>query len=154
MMNLFWNYSSFILCGFFWPPPLWVKTKSGSPSCHSADYFFHFEGRFCRLHCILGVPSLTCYYGRFCTFYKWLHRVAQHLEKSCFLPNLNSSTCDFVNSFIFVNELYNATFVKDLGTPSPFFKNLLINRSIFFSILESDTSYICISHADLEIKPK
>ena len=52
MMNLFRNHSSFILCGRFWPPPLWVKTKSGSSSCHRADYFFPFEEEFCYLHCI------------------------------------------------------------------------------------------------------
>ena len=85
MMNLFWNHSSFILCGLFWPPLLWVKTKSGSPSCHRADYFFHFEGRFCRLHCIFHVPFLNCYYGRLCTFHQWVHRVAQHLEVVVYL---------------------------------------------------------------------
>ena len=84
IMNLFRNHSSFILCGFFQPPLLWVKTKSGSPSCHRADYFFHFEGRFCRLHCMFRVPFSTCYYGRLCTFHQWVHRVTQHLEQSCF----------------------------------------------------------------------
>ena len=73
--------------------------------------------------------------------------------KSRALPNLNSSTSDFVGSFSFVDELYNATFVKDLGTPNRFFNYLLFKHSIF-SILKSDTSYICISHANLGIKPK
>ena len=54
-------------------------TKSGSPSYHGTDYFFHFEGKFCGLHCIFCVPFSTCYYGRL-----WVHRVAQHLEQSCF----------------------------------------------------------------------
>ena len=42
--------------------------------------------------------------------------------------------------FSFINELYNAIFVKDLGTPNHFFRNFLIKLSIF-SILKSDTSY-------------
>ena len=45
MMNLFRNHSWFILCGLFWLPPLWVKTKSSSPSCHRANYFFDFWGK-------------------------------------------------------------------------------------------------------------
>ena len=73
--------------------------------------------------------------------------------KSYALPNLNSSTSDFVGSFNFIDELHNATFVKDLGTSNHFFRNLLIKCSLF-SILESDTSYICIGHANLGIKPK
>ena len=83
MRNLFRNHSLFILWGLFWPPLLWVKTKSDSPSCHRADYFFHFEGRFCCLHSIISDPFPTCYYGRLRTFHKWVHGVAQHLEKSC-----------------------------------------------------------------------
>ena len=69
------------------------------------------------------------------------------------LPNLNSSTSDFVRGLSFVDELCNATFVKDLGTPNYFFRNLLIKCSIF-SILKSDTTYICIGHANLGIKLK
>ena len=41
--------------------------------------------------------------------------------KSCTLPNLNSSTSDNVGSFSFIDELYSATFVKELGTPNHFF---------------------------------
>ena len=78
--------------------------------------------------------------------------VAQHLEKSCF-TKFKFSASDFMGSFSFIDELYNATFVKDLGTPNHFFRNLLIKRSIF-SILGSDTSYICIGYANLGIKPK
>ena len=48
------------------------------------QYFFHFEGKFCRLHCIFSAPFPICYYGRLCTFHQWVHRVMQHLEKSCF----------------------------------------------------------------------
>ena len=55
--------------------------------------------------------------------------------------------------FSFVDELYNATFIKDLGTTNYFFGNFLIKVSIF-SILESDTSYIGLGHANLGIKPK
>ena len=58
-----------------------------------------------------------------------------------------------MGSFRFVDEQYNATFVNDLGTPNHFYKELLIKRSIFLT-LESDTSYICIGHANLGIKPK
>ena len=58
-----------------------------------------------------------------------------------------------MGNFSFVDELYNATFVKDSGTPNHFFRNLLIKCSTF-SILESDTLYICIGHANLGIKPK
>ena len=58
-----------------------------------------------------------------------------------------------MGSFCFIDELYNAIFVKDLGTPNHFFRNLLIKLYIF-SILESDTSYICIGHANLWMKPK
>ena len=90
---------SFILCGLFWPPPLWVKTKSGSPSCHRTDYFFHFEGRFCHLHCIFHALFLTCYYGRLCTFHKWVHRVKQHLEQSCFTSF--KSMYYFLKTFLF-----------------------------------------------------
>ena len=64
---------------------------------------------------------------------------SRNIWNSHTLPNLNSSTSDFVGSFSFVDELYYATFVKDLGTPNHFFRNLLIKLSIF-SILESDTS--------------
>ena len=41
--------------------------------------------------------------------------------KSCAFPNLHSSTSDNVGSFSFVDELYSATFVKELGTPNHFF---------------------------------
>ena len=152
MKNLFRNHFSFILCSLFWPPPLWVKTKSGSSSYHRADYFFHFEGRFCRFHSIFSVQFPTCYHGRLCTFTSGSTE-PHSIWKSRALPNLNSSTSDFVGSFSFVDELYNAAFVKDLGIPNHFFRHFLIKRSIF-SILESDTSYICIDHADLGIKPK
>ena len=77
---------------------------------------------------------------------------SRRIRNSCALPNLNSSTSDFVGSFSFVDELYNVTFVKDLGTPNHFFRNLLIKLSIF-SFLESDTLYICLGHANLGIKP-
>ena len=69
------------------------------------------------------------------------------------LPNLNSSTTDFMVSFSFVDKLYNATFVKDLGIPNHSFRNLQIKCSIFLTI-ERDTSYICIGHANLGIEPK
>ena len=39
---------------FLWSPfttTIVGETKSGSPSCHRADYFYSFEGRFCRLRC-------------------------------------------------------------------------------------------------------
>ena len=49
--------------------------------------------------------------------------------------------------------MYNATFVKKLGTSNHFFRNILIKFTIF-SILESDTSYICMGHANIRIKPK
>ena len=78
---------------------------------------------------------------------------SRNIWNSRALTNLNSSTSDFVGSFSFFDELYNATFVKDLGTPNHFFRNLLIEVSIF-STLESDTSYICMGHANLGIKPK
>ena len=78
---------------------------------------------------------------------------SRNIWNSRALPNLNSSTNDFVGSFSFVDELYKATLVKDLGTPNHFFRNLLIKLSIF-SILESDNSYICMGHANLGIKPK
>ena len=64
-------------------------------------------------------------------------------------PNLNSSTSEFVGSF----RLYNTTFVKDLGTPNYFLRNLLIKLSIFL-ILESDTSYISMAHANFGVKLK
>ena len=56
-------------------------------------------------------------------------------------------------SFSYIDELYDSTFVKDLGSPNHFFWNLLIKHSIF-STLQSDTSYIYIGHAYLGIKPK
>ena len=63
------------------------------------------------------------------------------IQKSHALPNLNSSTSDFVGSFSFIDELCNTTFVQDLGNPNHFFRNFLIKRSIF-SILESDNTYL------------
>ena len=53
----------------------------------------------------------------------------------------------------FVDELYSATFVKELGIPNHFFINLLIN-SLIVSNFVSDTSYICNGHANLGINPK
>ena len=50
---------------------------------------------------------------------------ARSIWRSCALPNLISSTSDFVVSFCFVDELYNVTLVKDLGTywlSAPFFQ--------------------------------
>ena len=113
MMNLFRNHSSIILCGLFWPPPLWVKTKSVSPSCHKADYFFDFAGKFCHLHCIFSIQFPTSYYGRLCTFHQ-----SRSIWNCRARPNLNSSTSDFVGRFIFVDERYNATFIKDLRIPT------------------------------------
>ena len=37
------------------------------------------------------------------------------------LPNLNSPTSDFEGNFSFVDELYNDTLVKDLGTSNHFY---------------------------------
>ena len=105
-----------------------MKTKSGSPSCHRADYLFDFEGRFCHLRCINRVPFST-YYGRLCTSGS---TESNSIWNSRALSNLNSSTSDFVDSFSFVDELYNATFVKDLRTPNHFLRNLLIKLFIFF----------------------
>ena len=62
-------------------------------------------------------------------------------------------TSDNVGSFSFVDELYSAMFVKELGTPDHFLINLLINCSIV-STFVSDTSYICNGHANLGINPK
>ena len=151
MINLFRNHSSFILCGLFWLLPLWVKTKSCSTSCHRADYFFHFEGRFCRLHCIFSVPFWTCYYGGYALFTSGSTE-SRSIWKSRALPYLNFSTSDFVGSFSFIDDLYNAKFVKDLGTPNIFLGSYWLSAP-FFSILESDTSYICIGYANLGIKP-
>ena len=81
------------------------------------------------------------------------------LQKSCSiwkshaLPNLNFSTSDNIGSFSFVDELYNATFVKELGTPNQFFIYLRINRSIS-STFVIDTSYISIGHDNLGSNPK
>ena len=61
------------------------------------------------------------------------------------LPNLCSSTSDNVGSFSFVDELYSATFVMELGTPNHFFVYLLINCSTV-STFVSDSSYICIGN--------
>ena len=77
-----------------------------------------------------------------CAFFTCGSTESRNIWNSHALPNLNSSTSDFVSSFSFVDELYKATFVKDLGTPNHFFRNFLIKLSIFL-ILESDTSYIC-----------
>ena len=46
---------------------------------------------------------------------------SRSIWKSCALSNLNSSTSDNVGSFSFVDELYSATFVKELGTPNHIF---------------------------------
>ena len=67
--------------------------------------------------------------------------------------HLYSSTSNYVGSLSFVDELYSATFVKELVSPNHFFINLLIKRSIA-SIFVSDTSYICNGHANLGINPK
>ena len=73
--------------------------------------------------------------------------------KSSAFPNSYSSTSDSVGSFSFVDELYSATFVKELGTPNHFLINLLINRSTV-STFVSDTSYIYNCHANLGINPR
>ena len=62
---------------------LW-SLMTGSPSCHRSDYFFHFEGRFCCLQCIISVSFPMCYYAKLCTFHEWVHGVVYHLEKLCF----------------------------------------------------------------------
>ena len=80
-------------------------------------------------------------------------RESRTIWKSHNFPNLNSSTSDNVGRFSFVDELYSATFVKELRTPNHFLINLLINRSIV-STFVSDTSYICNGHANLGINPK
>ncbi len=41
--------------------------------------------------------------------------------KNQIFPNLNSSTIDNIGNFSFVDELYSATFVMELGTPNHFF---------------------------------
>ena len=51
--------------------------------------------------------------------------------KSFVLPNLNSSTSDFMGSFSFIDELYNATYVKDLGTPNHFFSTYWLSAPFF-----------------------
>ena len=145
LLKPFFVYS----CGLFWPPSLWVKTKSGSPSCHRAGYLFHFERRLWCLHAFNFRPIIMA--G--CTLFINRFSESRSILNSRALTNLNSSTSDFIGSFSFVDELYNATFVKDLGTPNHFFKNLLI-KLFFFSILESDTSYICMGYTNLRIKPK
>ena len=48
-------------------------------------------------------------------------RESRSIWKSRAFPNLYSSTSDNVGSFCFVDELYNATLVKELGTPNHFF---------------------------------
>ena len=88
-----------------------------------------------------------------CALFTSVSTESRSICNSHTLPNLNSSTSDFVSSFSFVDEQYNATFVKDLGTPNHFFRHLLIERSIFL-ILKSDTSYIYIGRTNLCIKPK
>ena len=81
-------------------------------------------------------------------------RESRSIWKSYTFPNLYSSTSDNVGSFSFVDELYSATFVKELGTPNHFLKiNLLINRSIVSTFI-SDSSYICNDPANLGINPK
>ena len=73
--------------------------------------------------------------------------------KSHALLNLYSLTSDNIRSFSFVDELYSAMFVKELGTPNHFFIYSLINHLIVLNFI-SDTSYICISHDYLGINPK
>ena len=73
--------------------------------------------------------------------------------KSRTFLNLFSSTIDNIGSFSFVDERYSAMFVKELGTPNHFFINLQINCSIV-STFVSDTSYICMGHANLGINPQ
>ena len=68
--------------------------------------------------------------------------------KSHTLPNLNSLTSANVGSFSFVDELYRATFIKELGAPNHFFIYLLINHSIF-STFVIDTSYTCKGYENL-----
>ena len=46
---------------------------------------------------------------------------SRNIWKSRAVPNLYSSTSDNVGSFSFVDELYSAAFVKELGTPNDFF---------------------------------
>ena len=75
----------------------------------------------------------------------------QHLEKS-------RSIFKFINmsqrrSFSFVNELYSATFIKELRIPKHFFVYLLFNRSIASNFV-IDTSFIYIDHDNLGINPK
>ena len=48
-------------------------------------------------------------------------RESRSIWKSCTFPNLYSSTSDNSGSFSFVDELYSAPFVKELGTRNHFF---------------------------------
>ena len=47
-------------------------------------------------------------------------RESRSIGKSHAFLNLYSSTSDDVGSFSFVDELYSATFIKELGTPNHF----------------------------------
>ena len=55
-----------------------------------------------------------------CAFFTSGSRESRNIWKSRSLPNLYSSTSENVGSFSFVDELYSATFVKELGTPNHF----------------------------------
>ena len=147
LSSKWWISSETILRGIFWPPVVGADQDRVSHlpitsfilrenSAISAAYLaFHFRPVI-MAGCALSTRGSS---------------ESHSIWKSRALPNLNTSTSDFVGSFSFVDELYNATFVKDLETPNHFFRNLLIKRSIF-SILESNTSYICIGDANLAIK--
>ena len=67
--------------------------------------------------------------------------------------NFNLNSLINIGSSSFVDELYSATFVKELGTPNHFFIYLLSNHSIT-STFVIDTSYIYIDHDNLESNPK
>ena len=71
----------------------------------TAIFVFHFR------------PVITEGYGFFTSGSR-----ESRIWKSRAFPNLYSSTSNNVGSFSFVDELYNATFVKELGTPNHFVK--------------------------------
>ena len=151
MMNFFRNYFSFILCGLLTTTVMdedQVQLSQLPPS----RLVLSFWGKILPspLHISRSIFDLLLWQ---IVHFSQVGPQSCSIWNSRALPNLNSSTSDFVGSFSFIDELYNAMFVKDLGTPNHFFRNLLIKLSIF-SILESSTSYICIGNANFGLKPK
>ena len=116
MMDFFRHHFSSVCRGFFWPPRRWMYAYSfttlpiisfiqrANSAFSTAFFAFHFR------------PVITEGWA----FSTSGSRELRRIWKSCNFPNLYSSTSDNVGSFSFADELYSATFVKELDSHNHF----------------------------------